>query len=219
MKHDLTLLNITQYLSCPCMFCHRYVTFPRILLSCGTAFPFNSHSCLMNSKCDILFSMVRCVRSVNHCWEMSQKTQRALSPSHQPDTALSTAPTAPCQTQLYSINWQTSLNKSKCQLQEVYTSFYTQYNFTIPKEILSCLTLNVQSLGHLDALLKQQFQDPRGFKVSKDFPEHCTISSDVAHTGGYKLAPVVVNILFWSSGKQIHPLKCLQDAEINSSKE
>lgn len=148
MKHDLTLLNITQYLSCPCMFCHRYVTFPRILLSCGTAFPFNSHSCLMNSKCDILFSTVRCVRSVNHCWEMSQKTQRALSPSHQPDTALSTAPTAPCQTQLYSINWQTSLNKSKCQLQEVYTSFYTQYNFTIPKEILSCLTLNVQS--HLD---------------------------------------------------------------------
>lgn len=50
--------------------------------------------------------------------------------------------------------------------------------------------------GHLDALLKQQFQDPRGFKASKDFPEHCTNFSDVAHAGGYKLAPVVVNILF-----------------------
>lgn len=73
--------------------------------------------------------------------------------------------------------------------------------------------------GHLEALLKQQFQDPRGFRASKDFPEHCTNSSDATHTGGYKLAPVVVKILFWSSGKQIHPLKCLQDAEIKSSNE
>lgn len=43
---------------------------------------------------------------------------------------------------------KTLLNKSECQLQEVYTSFYTQYSFTIPKEILSCLILDVQS--HLD---------------------------------------------------------------------
>lgn len=73
------------------------------------------------------------------------RKHRGHSSSHQPDSALNSTY---CMTQLYSINWQTSLNKSKCQLQEIYTSFSTQYSFTSPKEILLCWILDV--LSHLD---------------------------------------------------------------------